>query len=68
MHNKCYSGFKSLIALRITKQFINFVMSLDKYYVLKYKEVSKDKKTGLESLQFPIYVQIRELGKDVSYD
>lgn len=35
---------------------------------VKYKEVSKDKKTGLESLQFPIYVQIRELGKDVSYD
>lgn len=35
---------------------------------VKYKEISKDKKTGLESLQFPIYVCLRELGKDVSYN
>ena len=35
---------------------------------VKYKEISKDKKTGLESLQFPIYVGLREGGKRVSYD
>lgn len=35
---------------------------------VKYKEISKDKKTGLESLQFPIYVGLREKSKCVSYD
>jgi len=35
---------------------------------VKYKEISKDKKTGLESLQFPIYIGLREKGKKVSYD
>lgn len=35
---------------------------------VKYKEISKDKKTGLESLQFPIYVGMREMDKCVSYD
>lgn len=35
---------------------------------VKYKEISKDKKTGLESLQFPIFVQLGEKGKCISYD
>ena len=35
---------------------------------VKYKEISKDKKTGLESLQFPIYQQLRESGKTESYE
>ena len=35
---------------------------------VKYKEITKDKKTKLESLQFPIFVQLREPGKCVSYD
>lgn len=35
---------------------------------IKYKEVSKDKKTGLESLQFPIFISLREINKEVSYD
>ena len=35
---------------------------------VKYKEISKDKKTGLESLQFPIYCGLREQGKEVSYN
>lgn len=35
---------------------------------VKYKEVTSDKKTGLESLQFPIFICIREVGKNVSYD
>ena len=35
---------------------------------VKYKEISKDKKTGLESLQFPIYCRLREIGKEPSYN
>lgn len=35
---------------------------------VKYKEISKDKKTGLESLQFPVFMGLRESGKCVSYD
>ena len=35
---------------------------------VKYKEISKDKKTGLESLQFPIYCGLREEGKEISYN
>ncbi|MDR2599707.1 MAG: hypothetical protein LBC73_05470 [Oscillospiraceae bacterium] len=35
---------------------------------VKYKEESSDKKTGLYSLQFPIFVMLREIGKNVSYD
>ena len=34
---------------------------------VKYKEVSSDKKTGLCSLQFPIFVSLREEGKEESY-
>ena len=35
---------------------------------VKYKEESKDKTTGLVSLQFPTFVCIREEGKEVSYN
>ena len=35
---------------------------------IKYKEESSDKKTGLQSLQFPIFVSLREEGKEESYD
>lgn len=35
---------------------------------VKFKEESKDKKTGLISLQFPIFTCIREEGKEVSYN
>ena len=35
---------------------------------IKYKEISRNKKTGLESLQFPIWQQLREVGKQPSYD
>ena len=34
---------------------------------VKYKEESSDKKTGLLSLQFPIFVSMREEGKEESY-
>ena len=35
---------------------------------VKYKEITTDKKTGLESLQFPVYIGLREAGKQVSYN
>ena len=35
---------------------------------VKYKEITTDKKTGLESLQFPVYIGLREVGKEVSYN
>ena len=34
---------------------------------VKYKEESSDKKTGQNSLQFPIFVALREAGKEESY-
>ncbi|MCL2044764.1 MAG: hypothetical protein FWG88_00065 [Oscillospiraceae bacterium] len=34
---------------------------------VQYKEESSDKKTGLLSLQFPIFKSLREEGKEVSY-
>ena len=34
---------------------------------VKYKEESSDKRTGLSSLQFPIFVSLREEGKEESY-
>lgn len=51
---------------------VNFWNGRDKYIgrviTVKYKEISKDKKTGLESLQFPVYCGVRELGKEPSYE
>lgn len=35
---------------------------------VKYKEITKNKDTGLESLQFPVFVSLREKGKEISYD
>lgn len=35
---------------------------------VKYKDITKDKGTGKESLQFPTFVQLREVGKEVSVD
>lgn len=34
---------------------------------IKYKEISSDKKTGAESLQFPVFVQLRTDKSEVSY-
>ncbi len=34
---------------------------------IKYKEISSDKNTGLESLQFPVFVQLRKDKLEVSY-
>lgn len=35
---------------------------------VKFKETTVDKKTGLESLQFPVYCGTREIGKEPSYN
>ncbi len=35
---------------------------------IKFKEVSRNKKTGLESLQFPTWQRLREVGKKPSYE
>lgn len=35
---------------------------------VKFKEITTDKKTGLESLQFPVYICCREMGKEPSYN
>lgn len=34
---------------------------------IKYKEISRDKKTGAESLQFPVFLQLRTDKNEVSY-
>lgn len=34
---------------------------------VKYKEISCDKNTGLESLQFPVFIQLREDKSEVSF-
>lgn len=35
---------------------------------VKFKEITVDKKTGLESLQFPVFCMVREVGKEPSYN
>lgn len=41
---------------------------LGKIIEVKYKNISKDKNTGLESLQFPVFIRFREDKTEVSYD
>lgn len=41
---------------------------IDRVIEVKYKEITKNKDTGLESLQFPVFISLREQGKEVSYD
>lgn len=50
------------------KYWANREELIGRVITVKYKEISKDKKTGLESLQFPIYCGLREIGKEPSYD
>ena len=35
---------------------------------VKYKSISKDKNTGLRSLQFPVFVRFRDDKNEPSYD
>lgn len=41
---------------------------IGKIIEVKYKEVTVDKKTGLESLQFPVFVSVREDKDETSYE
>ena len=41
---------------------------IGKIVEVKYKEVSKNKDTGLESLQFPVFVRLRTDKEQVSYE
>ena len=50
------------------KYWANREELIGRVITVKYKEISRDKKTGLESLQFPIYCGLREIGKEPSYD
>lgn len=59
------SGFDDVTRTEIWSNRGNI---LGRIIEVKYKDVSKDKKTGLESLQFPIYITLREIGKEVSYN
>ena len=34
---------------------------------VKYKEISADKNTGLQSLQFPVFIRVRDDKTEVSY-
>lgn len=59
------SGYDDKIRQEIWDNRENMI---GKIIEVKYKEVSKDKKTGLESLQFPVFVGIRNDKNEVSYD
>ncbi len=41
---------------------------IGKIIEVKYKEVTKNKDTGAESLQFPVFVSIREDKEEISYE
>lgn len=41
---------------------------IGKIIEVKYKEVTKNKDTGTESLQFPVFVSIREDKEEISYE
>lgn len=41
---------------------------IDRVITVRYKDVSYDKKTGLESLQFPTFITLREIGKEPNYE
>lgn len=41
---------------------------LNRIVEVKYKEITKNKTTGEESLQFPVFVTIREDKKEISYE
>jgi len=59
------SGFDDETRSKIWKNKEDII---GKIIEVKYKEITKDKKTGLESLQFPIFVQIRNDKIEESYN
>lgn len=61
---KVGSGFTDEQRIEYWKNKDNLIGALCE---VKYKEISSDKNTGLESLQFPVFVQLREDKSEVSY-
>lgn len=59
------SGFTDELRDRVWE---NKEKYLGKIIEVKYKNVSKDKNTGLESLQFPVFVRFRDDKAEASYD
>lgn len=61
---KCGSGFSDELREALWNDKDNIIGALCE---VKYKEISSDKKTGLESLQFPVFVSLRTDKSEVSY-
>lgn len=59
------SGFSDIQREQIWKDKDKYVGCLCE---VKYKEISKDKTTGKDSLQFPVFVSIRTDKQDCSFD
>ena len=64
-HVNCGSGFTDEDR---TQLWLERESLIGRVAEIKYKEISRNKKTGLESLQFPIWQQLREVGKKPSYE
>ena len=59
------SGFSDSLRKEIWSRKSDYIGRIAE---VKYKEISKDKKSGKESLQFPVFISFRENGKEISYD
>lgn len=61
------SGFDDATRNTVWKNKDDYI---DTIACVKYKEISRDKKTGQESLQFPIFVMFRDdkMEEDISFD
>ena len=64
-HVKVGSGFTDDERIKFAE---NRNELIGRVITVKYKEITRDKNTGLESLQFPVYCGFREEGKEPSYD
>lgn len=67
-----YKGNEVGVGTGLTDEQRRFFWEFKDTYIgvlaeVKYKEISYDKKTGAESLQFPVFVQLREDKDQVSY-
>lgn len=67
-----YGGNEVGVGTGLTDEQRRFFWEFKDTYIgvlieVKYKEISYDKKTGAESLQFPVFVRLRHDKDDVSY-
>lgn len=61
---RCGSGFSDELRDALWNDKDNIIGTICE---VKYKEISSDKKTGLDSLQFPVFVSLRTDKSEVSY-